>query len=149
MEEGRAYRVVESNATGVFQHNPLSWCVKGTDFIYQEGLNQGSLVINETLDSWLSKCTIEQRALFINTIFGLLTSNDADSWGDIVADFRANAAAAIKDGSGIDASTRDALQKTMQSLGDAIGDVARKRMRSFAGSSKAALEAQAEERRNR
>ena len=149
MEEGRAYRVVESNATGVFQHNPLSWCVKGTDFIYQEGLNQGSLVINETLDSWLSKCTIEQRALFINTIFGLLTSNDADSWGDIVADFRANAAAAIKDGSGIDASTRDALQKTMQSLGDAIGDVARKRMRSFAGNSKAALEAQAEERRNR
>ncbi|MFQ9742031.1 MAG: Mbeg1-like protein [Slackia sp.] len=61
LEHRDDFSVVQSQATGIFQHNPFSWLTCDDDFLYQESLNPSAAFFDQTLDRWLKSCTPEQR----------------------------------------------------------------------------------------
>ena len=69
--------VVESDRTGLFQHDPYSWQVLGPDFIRLEGVDAGSRMVDRTLKQWLAGLTPEQRERAADALYGLLSSGDA------------------------------------------------------------------------
>ena len=82
MSSFSAAQVVQSNATGVWQHDGLSWQVERNRFTPGE-LNEMALLIDRTMDSWLDQMKDEEKSSFFETIFTILESTGQDSFQDL------------------------------------------------------------------
>lgn len=87
------HRVVMSDNNGIMQHDPFSWEVLAKDFCYAEGLDKGSILVNQTVHQWLAQCTREQRRTFVDGIFDLLASTQRINWKELRKDVHAGVAA--------------------------------------------------------
>ena len=83
LEHGEDYRVVGSSGSGIMQHNPLSWEVKGPRFVYEKEITRACHNFDSTLRSWLDKLSLEQRALFVDALFDLLQASGAQTLGEL------------------------------------------------------------------
>ena len=72
-----------STEKGIYQHDIFSWQVLKDDLIRLEKNTQTSEDISETLNNWFNNTTNEQRKVFIDTVFELFYSTEADTFGDI------------------------------------------------------------------
>ena len=72
MEHEEDYRVVKSNATTIFQHEGLSWCVDGTCFETVDNVDAFSNNISATFKAWLEKADFEERKIMVNALFNIL-----------------------------------------------------------------------------
>ncbi|MBR1683655.1 MAG: DUF2974 domain-containing protein [Clostridia bacterium] len=66
------YTVVQSTTVGLFQHDPLSWEIMGGRFIEAPETTRSSQLMNETVHTWLGKCTQEEVQDFVETLFTAL-----------------------------------------------------------------------------
>ena len=87
LENGDDYRVVQSSALLIFQHEPFSWLVSHGDFLYQDGLNRTALWADGTLDGWLRSRTPDQRAQFIDTIYDFIAASGVKTADDLHRNF--------------------------------------------------------------
>ena len=88
LTHGESLKVVLSNAKGIFQHDIYTWQVSGTDFVYGNNFTDRSEVINETVTNWLRELTPAQRALFIDSLYEILTSSGDDTIQSFRQDWR-------------------------------------------------------------
>lgn len=121
LESRDKFRVVKSDARGFFQHVPFTWAVEGNDFATQTELNSSAKMIDATLDRWLRSCTQQEREVFIDTIYELLTSDDVKSWADFQNGFMSNMAAFMRDGRKLDEGTKEIIGQTIRNLGGVAG----------------------------
>ena len=63
------YTVVHSVATGLSQHDPMSWQVYGGKFEEMESIDRKAEIVCETFHEWLQNSTPEQRGTFVDTLF--------------------------------------------------------------------------------
>ena len=82
--------VVLSLEKGLYQHDIFSWQVLQTDLVRLEKNTQISEDIKETLDSWLTSTTNMQRKIFIDSVFELFYSTDANNFGDMTTTLMSN-----------------------------------------------------------
>ena len=78
------YSVVKSSGKGVGQHDPYTWVVKDIDLDHLKSLKKSAVIISSALRDWLSKIDMEDRARFIDIVFGVADacdSNDLVSMG--------------------------------------------------------------------
>ena len=128
LERRDDYRVVRSDAMGLFQHNPFTWLVDGDDFAYQDSLNASAVLFDQTLDRWLRSCTPEQRELFIDTVYELISSSDATSWQEFQDGLIGNVAGVLRDGRKLDPETKDVIYATVKNLGSVASAALRERV---------------------
>lgn len=132
LEHRDDYAVVQSDATGIFQHNPFTWLVDDVDFLYQDGLNASAALFDETLDRWLKSCTPEQRETFIDTFYELVVSTDATTWQEFQeGGLLGNVAGVLRDGRNLDAETKEIIAHTMRNLRTVANATVRERLRRF------------------
>jgi len=72
MEYHRNYTVVKSSASGMAQHDPLTWQVYGPHFETVEKIDGNAEVISDTLHGLLDKTNRQERARMVDTLFDLL-----------------------------------------------------------------------------
>ena len=84
MERSEKERVVQSDASGLLQHDPYSWQVMGKAFVGLESVTDGSLFLVRTLTTWLDGLSMEERSAFIDGIFDLLTQENASQAKDLL-----------------------------------------------------------------
>lgn len=82
--------VVLSLEKGIYQHDIFSWQVFQTDLVRLEKNTQISEDIKGALDSWLTTTTSMQRKIFIDSVFELFYSTDANTFGDMTTTLMAN-----------------------------------------------------------
>ena len=75
--------IIYSIEKGIMQHDIYSWQVLKDEVLKLEKNTETSEDINNTLNKWLETTTVEQRELFFNTIFELINSTEAETFGDI------------------------------------------------------------------
>ena len=80
------YTVVHSTASGISQHEPMSWQIYGPHFETRESVDRTARVICETLHEWLQNSTPEQRALFVDALFDLMDNTNATRMSDITGE---------------------------------------------------------------
>lgn len=68
---------------GIYQHDLYSWQVLQTDLIKSEKNTKTSENINEIISNWVENTTPEQRKVFIDSIFELFYSTEAETFGAI------------------------------------------------------------------
>ena len=75
------YEIVASDSIGIWQHDPYSWQVEGPRFVRRPALAGDSVYVQNVVRRWLSEVEEEERCLFIETLFQVLKSTDARSFG--------------------------------------------------------------------
>ncbi len=89
-------QIILSNEKGIFQHDIYSWQVLKDDLIKLDKNTKMSEEIDETLTHWLENTTIEQRKIFINTIFEIFYSTNVNTFGEISKNLTTNIAKMLK-----------------------------------------------------
>jgi len=71
------HTVVQSSQQGLFQHDLYSWQILGPDFLRLEEVDAGSRLIDRALKDWLAGLTRQERETVVDTLYGLLSCQDA------------------------------------------------------------------------
>ncbi len=127
LEKRDDFRIVRSDAVGFFQHVPFTWIVEDCDFATQDTLNRGAQMFDTTLDRWLRSCSQQEREVFIDTMYELITSSDARSWADFQDGFMSNVATVVRDGRNLDEGTKEIMAQAIRNLGEVAGATLRER----------------------
>ncbi|WP_060819115.1 Mbeg1-like protein [Paenibacillus riograndensis] len=69
--------IIESSATGLMQHHPMTWEVEGSAFVRKDDLTPRCKLINEMVDNWIEHVDFEQRKTFTNDLFDALGAGGA------------------------------------------------------------------------
>jgi len=99
-------RVIQSDGHGMNQHDALKWHVQGKDFLSTE-LAETTLLLEETLQSWLAQITRDKREAFIEALFGIFGASEGKTIDPM--DHIKNIGNIIKDISELDEKTKDML----------------------------------------
>ena len=111
MEYHRAYRVVRSDASGIQQHEPLTWQVYGPHFEELPHIDETAKTISATLHEWLQRSNPEEREAFVDTVFQMLESTKASTVGELVGDKFRNLRTVLESTREIDPEMRKASTK--------------------------------------
>ena len=86
LHQHRPYRVVKSRALSFFQHDAFSWEVEEgqAQFQYLPELSRRSLLMEESLDKWLTGLSFEERQVFSDTIYEVLTAGADQTLGELM-----------------------------------------------------------------
>ena len=85
-----------SNEKGIFQHDIYSWQVMKDNLIQLNHNTEISENIDKTLTDWLENTTAEQRKIFVDTVFEIFYSTDANTFGDISKNLSTNISKMLK-----------------------------------------------------
>ncbi len=83
MDYSERYTVVYSTASGITQHDPMTWQVYGPRFEERPGIDQTASVVRDTLHDWLENSTPEQRGAFVDTMFRLAETTQAKTMSEL------------------------------------------------------------------
>ncbi len=86
MDYYEPYTVVRSTASGISQHDPMSWRIYGPRFETLRAVDQTAVVVRDTLHEWLQNSTPEQRAAFVDALFGMAESTKATKMSDLTGE---------------------------------------------------------------
>lgn len=76
------YKVIHSNAIGLNQHDPLSWCVDPGGFI-EDALKEESIAFFIKMNTFLNKMSIEEKRIMFASLFELFTLLNIYSFNDL------------------------------------------------------------------
>ncbi|MBO6159245.1 MAG: DUF2974 domain-containing protein [Firmicutes bacterium] len=69
--------IVLSENKNIHQHNIYNWQMDRHGFMRSEGITKGSLIMDETLKDWLEKTSPEQRQVFVDELFEVISATNA------------------------------------------------------------------------
>jgi hypothetical protein len=110
------YKVVKSSESGLFQHDPFSWEIKGKDMVHIDAVSKGSILVNKTLMQWLENMDHQTRAVFVETLFTVLDKANIKSIPDFTDSAFKNTALLIKSLNNVDSESKKILFKTFSVL---------------------------------
>lgn len=116
LEHEESYTVIQSSNVGLLQHDPYSWEVLGRDFIRLEAVDQYSQFIDRTLRSWLDNMNYEQRALFIDTLYNVISAADIRTAADFSMERIKSMRTILKSMSHLDEPTKKLMGETLSAL---------------------------------
>lgn len=90
------YRVIASSRKWFMQHDPFSWRVNGTDFVYADKLSKSAYYTRKTFNNWLNKMSYEEREAFIETLFNVCRATEFDNVYDFIRDWKAKTHSLLK-----------------------------------------------------
>lgn len=115
-ETTKNYRVVESRTFGLLQHDPFTWLIDGTDFCYVKGLYGGRRFADDTLNEWVGALDEEQRQIFVDTLYQVVSASKAENLIELTADWKKSMTGMISAMKEVDAETRKALKRIVREL---------------------------------
>ena len=86
MDYYEPYTVVRSTAGGISQHDPMSWQIYGPRFETLASVDQTAIVVRDTLHEWLQNSTPEQRADFVDALFGMAETTKATRMSELTGE---------------------------------------------------------------
>lgn len=112
------YKVVESKSFGLLQHNPFSWLLEKGEFIYVKHLSVSQKKKDETLNDWVCALSREDRKVFVDTLYQVISASKAENLIDFSADLKTSMNGMIMAMKEIDPETRKTLKKIIKLLFD-------------------------------
>ena len=116
MERDMYYQVVESKAIGMWQHNPYTWIVDGSDFRRADSVYQGRKFMDDTLSEWILSLEEEECKMVVETIFKIIGASESDNLIDFTANMKKSLlgmGAALKE---VDENTAKMIKEIVLSL---------------------------------
>lgn len=125
MESDEPTEIIECKSFGILQHDPFNWIVDGNSFVRVDGLYKHVSLQDETVNQWINEMTDEERKIFVDELYNVITANGATTLIDIMDDFLSNSKAMKKAFDELDPKTRDIIKIILMNLQDSFQDVLR------------------------
>lgn len=109
------FTCIECDGKGLHQHDPFNWHVQASSFVETEQ-DEESRVISKAINGWFNGLNLEQKQLFVKTVFGVLEDSDTTTNSDLLANWKVTVPKMIKAMKDLDDATRDAVSKSLQLL---------------------------------
>lgn len=119
LEHEEAYIVVHSNQMGIMQHDFYSWAVERNRFICLDTVTESSRFLDRTVRDWLMVIGVEERAVFLDTLFEILEATGARNRAELTAQWHKNAIVILKSLKHIDEPTKEMMQQVLSCLWEA------------------------------
>ena len=110
------YVVVHSRQIGPLQHDLYSWSVQGPDFVRLSAVKESSMFWDKTLKEWMGRVEPAQREAFVDAIFAILGSTNANSFKEMRHDILKNSGIILKSVKNLDPETKKMVLDTMSLL---------------------------------
>ncbi len=114
--DGKCVFVENDEKNGILQHNPFSWYVYGTRFVYADKQTTGSVFVDLTTKRWLSQLDKNQLETFVNVLFDVLGASDASSVHEIAQTWYKKPKNVIKYINQLDSETKEVVLEVAQVL---------------------------------
>jgi len=115
-EHGETPMVIKSTASGPMQHNLCSWEVTYNNMVDAGELTPQSRFIDNIICEWINQIDEGQRQQFIQAIYKILVSCDADSVTDLTDDWKNTAGGIINALINMDKPTKKLMGKIIGEL---------------------------------
>lgn len=109
LEHEEDYFVVDSDQQGLMQHDGFSWQVLGDHFVKLRDVTRQGRLNDLVLKEWVHHMSQEQRELFVDGLFTVLSASGAQTLTDLKDESFKAAGAMVKAMKDMDKDTRDAL----------------------------------------
>lgn len=76
------YITICSSNVSVFQHDPFSWRIYGNHFVYGSSRGFSGRQLDEMINAWLQKMSVEEREKWVERIYAVLNLQNAKSTDD-------------------------------------------------------------------
>lgn len=117
------YSIVQSLESGYMQHDMYTWEVMGKELVLLDTVTNSSRFIDRTLKTWLADMNTEQRAAFIEGLYGVINATNSRNLGELSArKWYEHAIAMVKALINLDEHTRMVLGKTLLALAKVAKD---------------------------
>ena len=110
------FTTVASDGKGIMQHDPFSWYVGPEGFEELPETCAKSKFLGATINGWFNELTTEQKAQFVETVFGILAQSDASTNTELTENWWNSVTKMVKAAASLDFKTREAVIKTVQLL---------------------------------
>lgn len=114
LEHDEKYSIVESNKSGLLQHNGFSWEVMGTEFRKKPVTETNSQIVDMTLKQYLAKSSLEERQRFVNGAAEIIAGFEQETLSDITADKIRNMIKVAKNMENISPDGRKAMTEALK-----------------------------------
>ncbi len=115
------YMVVKSDRMGIMQHDPFSWEISGSEFIYSVELKKSSNKLIFTLYDLMENLDRDDRETFIDTVFRVISAPGVESfteWPMMAVKEIDTMAATLKN---LDSQTEEQLKTVLIELAKSVG----------------------------
>lgn len=116
LEQSPVCHIIKSTQIGILQHDPMSWEVKGTHFIYLEKRSKSRVQADEKTKKWLYAMEPKQRQTVIETLFSVIESTGAKTLTDLSDAKLKNFSVIMKSLRSLDKETRTMMGQAMITL---------------------------------
>ena len=107
--------ILKSTSLGIMQHDLYSWQLLGDKFIKAD-LTTSSEFIDKTITNWLKEVNVEQRKIFIDSLFDILEATNVKQINEMTNKWFTNAKKMIKTYKNLDKNTKEIMSKTLSEL---------------------------------
>lgn len=116
MEHDEKFTIVKSIYTGLLQHDAFSWELMGTEFIVTGERSSYSEISDMALRNWVNEINMDERVVFVDTLFDVLQSSDAKTLEALKNNKLESANAMIKSIKSLDEQKRNLLFNILTAL---------------------------------
>ena len=116
LEQSPHYQIIKSTQTGIMQHDPMSWEVMGSRFVYLDKRSRFGQQSDENLKKLVYSMSDEERARFADTIFGIIDSTGARTLTDLSHAKLKNFNVIMKSLRELDKPSRDTMFRALVTL---------------------------------
>jgi hypothetical protein len=107
------YTVVRSTASGISQHDPMTWKIYGPQFETLSSVDQTAIVVRDTLHEWLQNSTPEQRADFVDALFGMVETTKVTRMNELTGEKLRSMMTMVGNRKEVDPETRRVFTRLM------------------------------------
>ena len=110
--------IVESGGFSLFQHNPFLWevDVESATFVEADGFTASSRYFDSTLDAWMDKYSLAERARFVDALFDVIRVTGAKRFSDIMVDRKTNVPLMLEAVEGLDPDLQQFIRDVLRSF---------------------------------
>lgn len=116
LEHQETAKIVKSKTVSLLQHDPFTWEVKDNAFVVVDQLTAEARHVDLTLSAWLQSMDRAQRERMVDTLFGILSTNDITTFQQFRTDWQTSIPAVVQEVSRLDADTREFLFRALKEL---------------------------------
>ena len=116
LTQDEEFTVVLSTEKAILQHDIFSWLVHKDKLIKVPNTTKASKITNKAISSWLKNCSLEQRQIFIDSVYEMLYSTEATSIKELSSTWVSKIGIVLKTYNNLSEKDKKVMSKTVKQI---------------------------------
>ncbi len=117
------YTIVDSETTGILQHDTYSWITLRDRFKYLEKVTDASRFLDLTLKEWISSISEEKREQFIDALYDVISETKVQTLSEFSENWLANTLTVARSLRNLDDDTKKLLGEVLLAFAKGAGKI--------------------------